>query len=176
MSWLAGFLLLCFQEEGKLEFGLTALGGAADIVHTGAQQINHYAVGFQLGTFLAPEFEIYGEFDVSYNAPVKRGEHFKLIQYFVAFRLYASEYHGLFFGLGVGQSWNDNDSDRFDIKQVQTHFNWGLHANIGWRFVLDDSVDLLVEIRYSHWSNGSFTGDRNLGMNDALLGLTLMWK
>jgi hypothetical protein len=176
MTCLGALLVLFCQQQGKLEIGLTALGGAADIVHTGAQQINHYAVGFQLGMYVAPEFEIYGEFDVSYNAPVNRGEHFKMIQYFVAFRVYPGEFDGFFGGLGIGQSWNDNDSDRFDIKQVQTHFNWGLHANVGWRFVLTESTDLLVEIRYSHWSNGSFTGDRNLGMNDLLLGLTLMWK
>jgi opacity protein-like surface antigen len=111
------------------------------------------------------------------NYPTKKGPNFALLNFFAGFRIYPSGLpEGFYGGLGAGQSWNNNDADRFDIKQVQTHFNFGLHAYAGWRFVLNESVDLAVEARYSHWSNGHFTGDRNLGLNDILLAVAVLFK
>jgi opacity protein-like surface antigen len=119
--------------------------------------------------------DFFGEFDYSHHYPTNLGHDYDLIQFFVGFRFYPFN-RGFYTMIGVGQSWNSNDDDKFWIKQVQTHFNWGLHAALGYRFGLTDDMDLMIEVRFSHWSNGSFTGDRNYGLNDLLLGASVLFK
>jgi hypothetical protein len=163
--WAIAVLVAQADEAGAgLKWTALVLAGAGDPVHVTAQQINQYAVGVEARTGLAASWDVFGEFDVTFNAPVNRGESFVLLNFFVGLRGRLWEQGPHLMG-GLGQSWNNNDEDRFAIKQVQTHWNWGLHAGVGWRF----ESGPVVEIRFSHWSNGHFTGDRNFGYNALLL-------